>query len=66
VEKVSAGSWRVDVFPDQRSPLPASSSRGAVHLAPGEMRFSHQAAVFQGVPAGTECVARFPDEGGRG
>ena len=29
--KVSAGSQRVDVFPDQRSPLPAKSSRGAVH-----------------------------------
>ncbi len=54
------------VLLDQRFPLPASSSRGAVHLAPGEMRFSHQAAVLLADLAGTECAARSLDEGERG
>ena len=61
VIRVSEGSLRTGVFPAQRSPLPASSSRGGVHLAPGEMRLSRYLAALSDAPAGAECAARFPD-----
>ena len=49
-----------DLFPVHRIPLLASSSRGAGHSAPGEMRASRWLEVFLAALVGTGCAAQSP------
>jgi hypothetical protein len=61
---LSEGMLGADLFLAHRIPLPARSSRDAVHSAPGEIRASRWLEVFPAALVGTECAAQSP--GGAG